>query len=118
MRTLRYILGLTIVGVLGGVSPALAADPDLQTQGTDSCIVEMTGDVNLSGGITSADIICIVNFVFLGPCPPQPCDAAADVNCDGRVRASDIILLVNHVFKSGPAPCDVCTLIPAVWTCP
>ena len=110
------MLSITFCCLTAAIS--VAADPELQSQDHDSCIVELTGDVNLSGGITTADVICLINFFFLGPCPPQPCDASVDVNCDGRMQTSDIIYLVNHIFKSGPPPCDVCTLIPAVWTCP
>jgi hypothetical protein len=83
-----------------------------------ACLVEMTGDVDTSGAITAADIIACVNYVFKGGAVPKPCEAAGDVNCDGAVTASDIIYLVNHVFKGGAVPCDVCTIIPSVWTCP
>lgn len=82
------------------------------------CAVLLTGDVNLSGSLTSSDIIALVNFVFKGGDTPQPCQAAGDVNCDGQVTSSDIIYMVNFVFKGGPDPCDVCTLIPDTWTCP
>jgi hypothetical protein len=44
--------------------------------------------------------------------------ANGDVNCSSAVTAADIIYMVQHVFKSGPAPCDICTLIPGTWTCP
>ena len=75
----------------------------------DSCIVMMTGDVNLSSSITSADIIYVVNTIFiLGP-QPQPCLGTGDVNCSGSVSAADVIVLVNYVFKSGPPLCEICT---------
>jgi hypothetical protein len=83
------------------------------------CPVIMTGDVNLSGTLTSADIIYLVNYVFKSGPPPLPCAAAGDVNCSGTITSADIIYLVNHVFKSGPPHCDVCRLIAeGVWTCP
>jgi len=85
----------------------------------DTCPVENTGDVNVDGVITSADIIYLVGYVFKGGPPPKPCAAAGDVNCDGVVTSADIIYLVGYVFKGGPPPCDVCTLIATgVWTCP
>jgi len=65
--------------------------------------------LNLTGTITSADIIVAVNYVFKGGPDPQPCPASADVNCGGTVTSADIIILVNYVFKGGPAPCDACT---------
>jgi hypothetical protein len=85
---------------------------------TPACLVVLTGDVNVSGAITSADIILMVNHVFKGGPPPSPCSAAGDVNCSGSLTSSDIIGMVNFVFKGGAAPCDVCTIIPAVWACP
>jgi hypothetical protein len=86
--------------------------------GGGACAVTATGDVNVNGTITSSDIIYEVNFVFKGGPTPLPCQAAGDVNCNGAVTSSDIITLVNYVFKGGAAPCDVCTLIPATWSCP
>ena len=88
------------------------------TVGTDSCLVQLTGDVNIDGMITAADIIYLIRDVFLSGPPSQPCRAAADVNCTGRITSGDIIYLVNYVFKGGPAPCDVCTLIPEIHPCP
>jgi hypothetical protein len=83
-----------------------------------ACQIVMTGDVNLSSTITSADIIAVVNYVFKSGAEPLPCAAAGDVNCNGTVTSADIIYLVGYVFKSGPLPCDVCTLVPGTWSCP
>lgn len=82
------------------------------------CPVAITGDVNLSGTITSADIINLVNFVFKGGLSPQPCIAAGDVNCSGTITSADIISTVNFVFKGGSEPCNACYLIPGTWRCP
>jgi hypothetical protein len=84
----------------------------------DCCPITVTGDLNGSGTLEASDIIEMVNFVFKSGSTPTPCEAIADVNCSGTVNASDIIKMVNHVFKSGTPPCDVCTLVPANWTCP
>ena len=89
----------------------------------DSCecnvvVIAITGDVNLSKTITSADIISLVNYVFKGGPAPLPCAASGDVNCSGTITSADIIGLVNFVFKSSAPPCDVCTMIPGTWTCP
>ena len=85
-----------------------------------NCLVLTTGDVNLTGEITSGDIIYMVNYIFkASPNTPMPCDAAGDVNCSGDLTSADIIALVNHVFKGGPAPCNICPLIAdGQWTCP
>ena len=74
------------------------------------CPVEMTGDVNTSVSITSADIIYLVGYVFKSAVPPLPVEEAGDVNCDSVVTSADIIYLVNFVFKSADPPCDVCTI--------
>lgn len=78
----------------------------------------VTGDVNVSGVITSADIIYLVGYVFKGTADPLPCPAAGDVNCSVSVTSADIIYLVAHVFKGGADPCEVCTLVPGEWSCP
>lgn len=84
----------------------------------DACPIVVTGDVDISGTLTSTDIIAMVNYVFKGGLDPLPCPAAADVNCSGTVTSADIIFMVGHVFKSGPPPCDICLHIPSIWTCP
>jgi len=73
-----------------------------------ACLIEVDGDVNTSGSVTSADIIYLVNFVFKGDIEPQPCQANGDVNCSGSVTSADIIYLVGFVFKGAPPPCDIC----------
>jgi len=83
-----------------------------------ACLVTLTGDVNLSGQLTSSDIIRLVAYIFMGAMAPLPCAAAADVNCSGTVTSADVVFLVNHIFKGGLPPCDVCALIPELWSCP
>ena len=98
-----------LAGVVGGLFDVLQvrlAEP------------ETPGDVQQNGAVTTGDIIYLVNFVFkLGP-DPLPCIGAADLDCSGNISSADIIYLVNKVLKAGPDPCDMCTLIPSVWTCP
>lgn len=107
----RIFCQLTLIMAVFCLAPSsvLAAESELQSQDHDSCIVEMTGDVNLSGAITSADIIYLLNSVFLRGPTPLPCGGAGDVNCSGTRTSADIIYLVNFVFKSGMEPCDICT---------
>jgi len=91
----------------------------LKFSATFICPVAKTGDVNIDGAYTSADIISLVNFVFKSGAAPLPCQASGDVNCSSSVTSADIIHLVNHVFKGGPAPCDVCPDIQSgSWSCP
>ena len=80
------------------------------------CIVEITGDVNESGSVTSADIISTVGTVFKDP--RFSCYARGDVNCDGLLNSTDIILMVNRIFKGGADFCDVCPLLwDGTWVC-
>ena len=95
---------------------AYSFGPEMPTNA--DCPVLQTGDVNLSGTLTSADIIYMVGYVFKSGSEPLPCEASADVNCDVRVTTSDIIHMVNFVFKGPQAPCDVCPLIEdSTWIC-
>ena len=75
------------------------------------CPVLITGDVDLSSSLTSADIIWLVNYVFKSGPSPQPISASGDVDCDLDVDSGDIIFMVNHIFKSAPGPCDVCQVL-------
>jgi hypothetical protein len=83
-----------------------------------ACPIALTGDVNLVSAVNSTDIIYLVNYVLKAGPAPLPCPASGDATCNNVVNSTDIIYLVNYVFKAGPPPCDVCTLIPAFWSCP
>lgn len=103
-----------VAGWSAGVATAL----DYATIKYQACPLEVMGDITRDAFVTTADILALVNTVFKGAATPALCVAAGDINCDGMVASSDIIALVNYVFKSGPAPCDVCNLIPGSWSCP
>lgn len=99
---------MTLLLQSNSVAGMAAQSPTSTSLGQDSCLIEVPGDLNLSGTVTSADIIHLVNYVFLTGPPPQPCVYAGDVSCSGQVSSADIIWLVNFVFKSGPDLCNVC----------
>ncbi|MCI0531572.1 MAG: hypothetical protein L0Y74_06475 [candidate division Zixibacteria bacterium] len=61
------------------------------------------GDANCSGGISLADVIYLVNYLFKS-WPAPCCFSLGDVNCSGSITLADIIQLVNHIFKAQPAP--------------
>lgn len=82
------------------------------------CPITMTGDMNVDGVIDTKDVLLLVEFVYKDGEFPQPCMASGDVNCSGNVSSADVIYLVDYSLKGGPEPCDVCDLIPSVWTCP
>jgi hypothetical protein len=61
-------------------------------------------DANKDGLLTAADIVLLLNFVFL----QEPLDpaAVADLNCDGLYGPADIVLALNAVFLNQTPPCD------------
>lgn len=83
------------------------------------CRVHVTGDLQENEGVSSADIVLLVNVVFKGDAAPAPCLATGDVDCNGTVTSADIIRLINHVFKGGAQLCNVCALVAdGTWACP
>ncbi len=63
------------------------------------------GDANKDGQLTSADIVLLLNFIFLVEPPIDPPELA-DLNCDGVYAAADIVLALNAVFLGQSPPCD------------
>jgi hypothetical protein len=61
------------------------------------------GDVNGDGEINIADVILLVNYLFLDGPEPSPLEAG-DADCNGEVDIADVILLVNYLFINGPPP--------------
>ncbi len=62
------------------------------------------GDVNSDGEIDAADVVYLINHLFLGGSGPQPWESG-DVNCDGEVDVADVIYLINYLFLGGSPPC-------------
>jgi hypothetical protein len=67
----------------------------------------LLGDVNKDHGLTVADVVFLINYLFKGGPSPDPL-MRGDVNHDGKVTIADAVFLVNYLFKGGPAP--VCPL--------
>jgi hypothetical protein len=63
------------------------------------------GDSNNDAIVNVADIVFLINYIFMGGVAPQPL-MTADLNCDGRTNIADVVYLINYVFLSGPTPCD------------
>lgn len=82
-----------------------------------ACPISLPGDVNLNTTLSTSDIIVLVNFVLKGGPEPMPCIGNGDLNCNGTVSLSDIVVLINKVLKGGPNPCNVCDVIPSLWSC-
>lgn len=58
------------------------------------------GDMNNSGDLSPADVVLILNCVFLGS---GICDLCfADVNCSGNLSPADVVIELNAVFQGEP----------------
>jgi C1A family cysteine protease len=65
------------------------------------------GDCTGDGIVDISDVICFLNYLFIGGPPPDPM-AAGDVNHDCVVDAADVVYLLNYLFVNGPAPLPGC----------
>jgi serine protease AprX len=64
------------------------------------------GDCNLDGITNIADVVCKINYIFLGvplPCPPE----VVDHNGDGSVNVADIVAEINYLFLGVPLGCPL-----------
>ena len=66
----------------------------------------LCGDVNKDGVVNSADIIYLINYLFISGPAPIPIIQVGDVNRDGVVNVTDVVYLINYLFIGGPAPCS------------
>ncbi|MCK4461322.1 MAG: hypothetical protein KAW46_05930, partial [candidate division Zixibacteria bacterium] len=62
------------------------------------------GDMDGIAGITIADLVFLVDYMFSGGIPPFPLETA-DVDCSGTVDIADLVYFVDWMFNGGPAPC-------------
>jgi hypothetical protein len=63
------------------------------------------GDCAGDGMVDIADVIYLINYLFINGPPPNPRDVG-DANSDGYINVGDIIYLLNYLFVSGPPPCE------------
>lgn len=61
------------------------------------------GDANADGLINTADVVYLINYLFVGGPTPQPWQSG-DANCDGIVDIADVVYLINYLFVAGPPP--------------
>jgi parallel beta-helix repeat protein len=67
----------------------------------------LCGDVNADGKITSADVVYLINYLFVrGPAPIPLC--TGDCNADSVSNIADVVYLINYLFTGGPAPDGYC----------
>jgi hypothetical protein len=70
---------------------------------TWSFYVSLRGDTNGDDIIDISDVVCLINYLFIGGPPPVPL-AAGDCNRDTVVDVSDVVYLLNYLFVGGPPP--------------
>ncbi len=63
------------------------------------------GDVNNDSTIDIADIVFVINYLFIKSAPPCPYHAG-DANCDEVIDPADVVYLINYLFIGGPPPCE------------
>jgi hypothetical protein len=61
------------------------------------------GDINGDGGVNTADLSYLANYLFFAG-PPPVSMWAADVNGDGAINTADLSYLANYLFFAGPQP--------------
>ena len=66
------------------------------------------GDASGDGNINSADIVRLINYLFVGGPQPWPALCIGDINTDGYVNSADVSYLINYLFVGGPAPRNDC----------
>jgi hypothetical protein len=71
----------------------------------DCSMTAMPGDLDYDQNVTPADLVYMINFLYLGGPPPIGGYITADVNCDDLINLADLIYLHKYVMMSGPPPC-------------
>ncbi len=61
------------------------------------------GDANCDGKIDIADIIYLINYLFIGG-PPPLLLVQGDANADEIIDIGDVVYLINYLFIDGPPP--------------
>jgi hypothetical protein len=63
----------------------------------------MPGYLNDDGIINIADVVFLINYLFIAGSPPNPVQKG-DANCDGVVNIADVVYLINYLFIGGAPP--------------
>ncbi len=73
------------------------------------------GDVNEDEVIDIADVVLLINYLYISGPAPIPFVDQGDVNNDAVVDVADIIFLINHLFTGGSYPKDQNRFLPQPW---
>jgi hypothetical protein len=80
-----------------------AEDGDPYDRSDDLFTVFLAGDANSDGHIHIADVMYLINYLFVGGSPPDPL-WLGDCNRDQAVDVTDLMYLMNYLFIEGPPP--------------
>lgn len=67
----------------------------------------MPGDANSDSMVNIADVVFLINYLFVGG-PTPTVMYAADVNTDCTIDVADVAYLINYLFCGGPPPIHRC----------
>ncbi|MFQ6114920.1 MAG: dockerin type I domain-containing protein, partial [bacterium] len=65
----------------------------------------LRGDPNKDNIIDVADVVYLINYLFVGGPPPIVFESG-DVNDDDQINVADIVYLINYLFVGGPGPAE------------
>jgi hypothetical protein len=88
---------------MGSVDVTVTAHNCLPHQGTME-VASRIGDSNNDGKIDIADVVFLINYLFIEGPEPDPWENG-DVTCNGEISIEDVIYLLNYLFQNGPPPC-------------
>ncbi len=97
---------LRIVLVLGFICLAWCLVPA-------AAVAQIAGDANGDGVVDVADLICEMNYLFVGGSPPEFYECG-DPNADCKIDVGDVIYLINYLFIEGPNP----QILDCLWSEP
>jgi hypothetical protein len=89
------------------ISDASDAKPSDTSDDYFSIISYVFGDASGDGTVDAADVLWLINYLFLGTSPPDPM-AAGDANGDCNVDTADILYLINYLFLGTSPPQEGC----------
>jgi hypothetical protein len=69
----------------------------------DNFFVFLPGDVTSNDAVDIADVVYLINYIFIGGYPPSPLKVG-DVNRNCVVDLEDVVYLINYLFLNGPPP--------------
>jgi hypothetical protein len=63
----------------------------------------LRGDANADGTVDLADVVYLVNYLYINGPAPVPTEAG-NANCDEKIDVRDVVYLINYLLRDGPVP--------------